>query len=81
MADTKHILGMEPENVARQMIRARLAHKPADTDGMTVADCLALMLEFNQWLVSTNETLQKLVLDKINTELPRPIIVAKRRGE
>jgi hypothetical protein len=72
-----HILGMEPEYVARQMVRTLFR------EGLPYIaqqeQCVVLMLEFNHWLVSTNETLQKLVLDKINTQLPQPILIEKDR--
>jgi hypothetical protein len=70
----KHILGMDPHQVALQMVRNHLAQY-SEGHEIGIADCIILMMEFNQWLVSTNETLQKLVLDKINTELPKPMIL------
>lgn len=78
--EPRHILGMEPENVASQMIRnwyatqrAALAEEPQ----LMAQDCLTLMLQFNEWLVSTNEILQRLVLDHLNTALSNPIILER----
>ena len=68
------ISGTEPESVARQMVRNYLALRKRTTVG--AESCVSLMMEFNKWLVSTNETLQKLVLDKVNTSLPAPILAA-----
>jgi len=72
---TEHILGMEPENVARQMIRNYLSLNTRKS--VLPESCVSLMMEFNEWLVSTNETYQKLVLDKINTSLPSPMVIER----
>lgn len=69
----QYILGMDPHHVALKMVRNYLAQYSEEHE-IEIADCIILMMEFNQWLVSTNEILQKLVLDKINTELPKPMI-------
>jgi len=74
MSEAKHILGMEPDSVCRQMIR-NYFHGRKSSQPITGDDCAALMMRFSEWLVSTNEILQKLVLDKINTTLPAPIVV------
>jgi hypothetical protein len=77
----EHILGMEPDSVARQIIRNYFSGCAPDR-AIGVEDCLALMMEFNRHLVGLNESLQKLVLDKIGTELPVPFIrQAKPAGE
>lgn len=69
-----HILGMEPDSVLRHIIRTYFASQKPDR-AIGVKDIIAVAMEFNQWLVSTNETLQKLALDNINITLPSPIIV------
>lgn len=69
----QHILGMEPDSVCRQMIRNHFAAQPPDRR-IGVEDCIALMMEFNEYLVEMNQTLQKLALDKLGTTLPGPIL-------
>jgi hypothetical protein len=74
-----HILGMEPENVARRMVRNYFALRRAQPNVMPQAsteDCVTLMVEFNKYLVELNEILQRQVLDKLGTTLPAPILAA-----
>src|SRR5580693_497722 len=74
----EYILGMEPESVAKQMIRNYRATMGPEilTRDLDDRDCLTLMLEFNRHLVELNEVLQRQVLDKLGTTLPAPILAA-----
>lgn len=49
MDKPKHILGMEPDSICRQMIRNHFAGDSGRE--ITTIDCQELMMQFNQWLV------------------------------
>jgi hypothetical protein len=72
--EKKHILGMEPEHVCDQMLRNHFSGTRLYA-AVTLADCRTLMMQFNAWLIETNETLQKLVLDSLDTALPAPMLL------
>jgi len=69
------IVCLDPEAAAKRMMLAHFAGKIPQT--ISPADALALMLEFNQWLVDTTAILQRVLMEKLNTELPHPVIVRK----
>lgn len=74
MKETReHILGMEPESVLKQVIRAHFAGQGRER-AISVDDIVAVAMEFNKWLVDTNAILQKLTMERVNTELPAPIL-------